>query len=69
VLITAGPENGPYKTFSSLSSDVMGPGKKEGSWNPLNSLEPPLYCISIIIIIIVFPKKLANKYTKKIQNF
>jgi len=48
---------------------VMGlslPGKKKGSWNPLNSLEPPLYFISIIIIIIVFPKKLANKHTTSV---
>jgi len=42
--------------------DLSLPGIKEGSWNPLNSLELPLYCISNIIIIIVFPKKV---YTEK----
>jgi len=49
------------KIFNSLSSDVKGlslPDKKEGSWNPLNSLEQPLYCISIII---VFPKKVSKQ--------
>jgi len=30
---------------------------------------PPLYFISIIIIIIVYPKKLTNKYTKKLGIF
>jgi len=32
-------------------------------------MDQPLYCISIIIIIIAFPKKkLTNKYTKKIST-
>jgi len=40
--------------------------KKGVPWNPLNSPDPPLYCISIIIIIIVL---LTNKSVLKNLEF